>query len=78
MSEWYENFKKEKVKRIVNRGESHHEMDLYCPYCGYKEEEIWENFDLTPNGEEVEGQCNSCERYFFYSVDLSFSTRKSK
>ena len=78
MSEWFENFKKEKVKNIVNRGESHHEMYLHCPYCGYEQEEIWDGFDLTPNGEENEGECQSCNRYFFYSVDLSFSTRKGK
>jgi len=78
MSEWFENFKKEKVNMITKTGKSFHEMYLYRPYCGYEQEEILEGFDLTPNGEESEGQCQSCERHFFYSVELAFSTRKGK
>lgn len=78
MSEWYENFKKEKVNSIIKIGKSFHEMGLYCPYCGYEQEEIWEGFNLTPNGEESEGECQSCNRHFFYKVDLAFSTRKGK
>jgi len=78
VSEWYENHIKEKVASIIKRGESFHEMDLYCPYCGYKQEEIWEGFSLEPNGEENEGDCQGCGKNFFYSVDLSFSTRKGK
>lgn len=78
MSEWYENFKKEKVNSILKRGESFHESDFYCPYCGKIQEEAWDSFDLTPSGEEQEGQCQSCERHFFYRVDLAFSSRKAK
>lgn len=78
MSEWLENFEKEKVNLIIKSGESFHELYLYCPYCGYEQEEIWEGFNLTPNGEESEGECQSCHRHFFYSVDLSFSTRRGQ
>lgn len=76
MSGWLENYEKEKVKLITERGKSFSEMYLYCPYCGYEQEEVYKGFDLTPNGEESEGQCQSCERHFFYSVELSFSTRR--
>lgn len=78
MSEWYENHIKEKKASIVKRGESFHETYIYCPYCGHSQDEIWEGFYLEPNGEEQEGQCQSCERHFFYSVELSFSTRVGK
>lgn len=78
MSEWFENYKKEKVNSILKRGESFHELDLFCPYCGHEHEDIWESFDLTPNGEENEGECNKCEKTFFYKVELTFSTRKGR
>lgn len=68
----------ERRDKILRRGESFNELYLFCPYCAYEQVEIWEGFDLQPNGKEREGQCQGCERYFMYSVDLSFSSRKMR
>ncbi len=78
MSDILEQLQKERKVKILKRGEAFLEMYLYCPYCAHEQTDIWEGFDLQPNGEDREGQCQSCERHFFYSVDLSFSSRKSK
>lgn len=78
MSDVLEQIKKSKIESIRKRGESFNEAYLYCPYCAHEQEEIWDGFDLQPNGEEREGECQSCGRFFFYSVDLMFCTRKAK
>jgi DNA-directed RNA polymerase subunit RPC12/RpoP len=78
MSDWYENFKKDKIISIRARGKSFQESYLHCPHCGYIQEEIWDGFDLTPNGEELEGECQSCNKKFLYIVEFCFSTSKCR
>ena len=78
MSEWYENHSKNKKATIVKTGESLREYDIYCPYCGSEQEEIWNGFDLTPNGDWFEGDCQKCSKNFFYKTELSFCTRKGQ
>ena len=78
MSDWYENFKKDKTISIRASGKYYQECYLYCPHCGYEQEEIWDSFDLTPNGEESEGECQSCNKKFIYIVELCFSASKCR
>lgn len=77
MSEWYDNHIKEKKNRILKSGESFSESEIYCPYCAHEQQDIFE-WDLTPNGEDIEEQCQSCERHFAYSCRYVYSTRKLK
>lgn len=78
MSDLLEQLKKEKIKTILRRGETNSEHYLYCPYCAHEQSDIWDSFDLQPNGEDREGQCQKCERHFFYSIELAFSSRKGR
>lgn len=79
MNEFILKLKKEKTEGVLRRGESFNEMYIYCPYCAHEHsDDIWEDFDLTPNGDEQEGECRECEKPFFYSVSLAYSTRKGK
>lgn len=77
MSEWYEKFQKERKDKILRSGESFSESDIYCPYCAHEQQDIWE-WNIKPNDEEHEEQCQSCERHFMYSARYVFSTRKLK
>ena len=69
---------KRKKETILKLGRSSSEAELYCPYCAHEQTDIWDGFDLQPNDEDREDQCQKCERYFFYSVTLSFSSRQGK
>lgn len=75
---WYEEHKENVRKQILKSGESHSERDMICPYCGKEQEDLWDSNLGDPNGEENEFQCGSCERHFFYKMDIVFSTRTAK
>jgi hypothetical protein len=75
MSDILEKIYEQRKKEILHRGEAFKENDIYCPYCAHEQEDIWD-WDLHPNGEEDEIQCQSCERYFAVKGDIVWSTRR--
>lgn len=78
MSDFLAKIERERKDRILSSGKYYGENYIYCPYCAREQTEIWEGFDLKPDGEEREGQCQQCERYFMYAVELQFNARKMK
>jgi transposase-like protein len=78
VSEWYDNHIKNKKATIVRTGESFREHDIYCPYCGQDQNDIFERFDVEPSGDWQEGDCHKCGKNYFYKSELAFSTRKGQ
>lgn len=77
MSEILKQIDDERKERIKSFGDTYDERNIYCPYCAHKQDDIWE-WDLTPNKEEREAQCQSCDRHFSYRVGVRYSTRRLK
>lgn len=69
---------KKKKDHILRTGESFDEWDVYCPYCAYEQQDVWD-LGIPVNGdEEEEVQCQKCERHFAAKARVVFSTRKLK
>lgn len=64
-------------KAILATGESYNEPHMMCPYCAHEQREDWES-GIETGGEELEYQCDNCERHFMYKTETRFSTRKLK
>jgi hypothetical protein len=77
MSDFLERIRKEKKDSILRSGKSFDEWEIMCPYCAYEQRDIFE-WNIQPNDEENEEQCQSCERHFMYSARIVYSTRKLK
>lgn len=77
MSDLIKKWDEERKAKILRMGETFSEAYIYCPYCAYEQQDIWE-WDLTANDEETEEQCQSCERHFMYSCRQVYSTRRLK
>jgi transcription elongation factor Elf1 len=65
---------KQLQERIIRDGESSYERDMFCPYCGAKQEDSWDN----KQGENQTTTCYSCDKEFEFDLEYEpqFSTRK--
>lgn len=72
-----DDLEKQKAELIRRNGESFDEMWIFCPYCAHEQEDTWE-WNIRPDEEESEEQCQKCDRHFAVSARIVFSTRRLK
>jgi len=57
--------------RLAEEGELYGD-DLQCPYCGYTQEDLTDEYDLIAE-EGGEHTCANCDKDFDVMVDISFT-----
>lgn len=68
----------EKRANILRKGETYHEVDIFCPYCAEEQRDWWESAPDPRDEEGIEMQCDECERHFHAKAEVVFSTRRLK
>lgn len=75
--DWWERYKRRRADDIIKSGTYFSEHEIFCAYCAHSQCDIWD-FDIQPNNEEVEVQCEKCKRHFAVKARVTFSGRRLK
>lgn len=68
----------ERVEKEPEWHECNLTHEAVCPYCGHEHGDSWE-WGGTERGEtDGEAECDSCEREFFWSRDVSVTYSSQK
>ena len=73
MSDWLEEYKKNKIKTGIKLGYFTYENKVYCPCCGKEPSDWWE---LAPSELETWEivECDKCGKSFRLKTDIVYST----
>jgi hypothetical protein len=72
---WYEEYKKEKIKIGINEGNFSQEHTVYCPHCGIEQMDWWESIsNKIEEWEELD--CDKCEKTFKVKKEIVYSTKR--
>lgn len=70
----YEKYIKEKRERIIKDGESFQEQWVYCPYCGFDQDDAF----IRDEDREENYDCERCKKIFAVRAKTVYSTRVLK
>ena len=77
MSNFWEEREKRKIEVGVREGHFIHEPVVYCPHCGFEQQDYWESVPAAESGYEPMN-CEKCQEEFFVEAVIMYNSRKYK